>query len=497
MKNIRSILLTIGISLITFSCTNYLDEDIQGIYSSDTFYKTEEQAISALNAVYATAAFTKINNCLWVFGDIASDDAIKGGNPGDQAEIGFIDNFESTSANGYIEYIWQHYFEGITRANNVIHYVPEIAMNEDVSSRIIGEAQFFRAYFYFNLVNIFGEVPLKTEAALTTEALQVPLAQIDDIYFQIEKDLEAAAKVLPQEYDAAEKGRITKGAAYSLLAKVMLFEEKWQDALDAAQKAESTGNYSLLPVYRNNFSEEYENSSEAIIEFQHNSGQVPYEGSYLNQWFSPQKENGYYFNSPTASLYNEYEITSTGVVDPRRGYSLAGAGDEWLNGENFDPAWSPTGYMSKKHCEPLDIVSAGHKGDGGLNYTYMRYSELLLIKAEALNELGMSTEALTPLNRVRKRARESYLYDDTITNGGSIPNGLLPNIENATPQEVREAIRHERRVELAMEFHRYFDLMRYGTTVAEQALSDKGFHYATNRYFPIPQSEIDANNAIN
>jgi len=496
MKNLKHIFTVIGLILLSYSCNDFLDEDLQGIYSSDTFYKTEEQATKALNATYAAAAFTRINNSLWVFGDVASDDAIKGGNPGDQSEIEFIDEFRTTPTNGFIENIWQHYFEGITRANNVIHNITDIEMEASLKERLTGEAKFLRSYFYFNLVNIFGEVPLKTEAALSTEDLHVPVSSVDVIYMQIEQDLSEAAGSLPAQYDGSETGRITKGAALGLLAKVTLFQKKWQETLDAVNQLEQIAIYDLMPVYRNNFSVSHENNSESVIEFQHLSGQSPFEGSYLNQWFSPEKENGYYFNAPTSDLVDTYEVTNEGVTDPRLDYTIGREGGQWLNGEAFDPAWSPTGYLTKKHSQPLEEIPAGIKGDAGLNYTYMRYAEVLLIKAEALNESGRTTEAREAINIIRKRARESYLHDDTITNGGTIPENLLPDITSGNQQEIRQAIRHERRVELAMEFHRYFDLMRYGAAVAEEALNDNGFVYARHRYFPIPQSELDANNAI-
>ncbi len=496
MRKIKQILIALVLLPVFISCEDFLDEDLQGVYSSKTFYETPEQAITAVNATYVPASFREINNCLWVFGDVASDDAIKGGNPGDQSEIEFIDDFSVTPDNGFVEFIWQHYYEGISRANQVILNVPKINMNDDLRNRIVGEAKFLRAYYYFHLVNIYGSIPLKTKPALTSEALHVPLSSVEKIYSQIEKDLEDAAKVLPNQYGGTEKGRATKGAALGLLAKVYLFQEKWQKVITTTNQVQDLIMYELLDVYRHNFELAYDNNDESIIEFQHNKGETPYEGSYLNQWFSPKKENGYYFNTPTEDLVNAYEVTNEGIADPRLDYSIGREGGQWLNGEDFDPAWSPTGFLTKKHAQPLEEVSAGTKGDAGLNYTYMRYAEILLMKAEALNEDGRSADALEPLNKIRKRARECYLHDDTLTGYGSVPQGLLSDITVTNQQTVRDVIRHERRVELAMEFHRYFDLMRYGAEAAEAALSNKGFIYAEDRYFPIPQSERDANNAL-
>jgi len=481
--------------LFTTACSDFLDEELKGTYTSDTYYQTEEDAIGSVNGIYEILAFSDVANNLWVFGDVASDDAIKGGNSGDQTDIKYVDEFNVNPDNGAVENIWKHYFEGINRANNTIHYVPQINMDEVLRNRIVAEGKFLRAYFYFNLVNVFGEIPLKTKPALTPDDLQVALSPVEDIYAQIETDLTEAIDDLPVSYPPAEVGRITKGAALGLLAKAFIYNQKWQNVLDVIAEIENLGLYQLMPLYQNNFELASENNQESIFEIQHLSGQNPFMGNYLNQWFSPQVENGYFFNVPTQDIVNEFEQVA-GVSDPRLDYSIGREGGKWLNDEAFDPAWSPTGYLSKKHCQPLEEVSVGTKGDAGLNYIYMRYADILLMKAEALNELGRVNEALEPLNQIRTRARESYLYDENLVGYGSIPENLLSNMTSTNQNELREAIQHERRVELCFEFHRYFDLMRYGKQAAEAALKDQNFNYENNRFFPIPQSELDTNKAI-
>lgn len=481
--------------LLTTACSDFLNEELKGTYTSETFYKTQEDALGSVNGAYEILAFSDVANNLWVFGDVASDDTNKGGNSGDQADIKYVDDFNVNPDNGAIENIWKHYFEGINRANNTIYYVPQISMDTELQDRIVAEGKFLRAYFYFNLVNIFGEIPLKTTPALTPEDLQVPLSSVDDIYSQIVTDLLEGIEKLPVSYSSSEAGRITKGAALSLLAKVFLYRENWSDALNKITDLENLSVYQLMLVYRNNFELDQENNKESIFEIQHLSRQDPFLGSYLNQWFSPQVENGYFFNTPTQNLVNEFEVSS-GTSDPRLEYSIGRNGGKWLNGEDFDVAWSPTGYLSKKHCQPKDEVSVGTKGDAGLNFTYMRYADILLMKAEVLNELNRTSEALVPLNQIRKRARESYLFDEGLVGYGTIPANLLLDVVSTNQSQVRDAIRHERRVELSLEFHRFFDLMRYGKQEAEAALSDKNFSYEDDRYFPIPQSELDTNKAI-
>lgn len=486
---------TICTLTILLGCNDYLNTELQGTYTSSSFYQTKEHAVFAINATYEIISFKTINNNLWVFGDVASDDALKGGNPGDQSDIGFIDEFNITADNGFIENIWKHYYEGITRANKVIYYVPDITMDDVLKQRIIGEAKFLRAYFYFHLVNIFGEVPLKTQPAFAADDLHVSVSTVADIYAQIEQDLTDASTVLPSSY-SAEMGRATKGAALGLYAKALLFQEKWQASLDAVAGVEQLG-YALEPLFRENFEVTNENNIEAVFEIQHLTGQAPFLGSNLNQWFSPIVENGYFFNAPTQNFVDEFEVTLAGFVDPRLDYTVGRDGEKWVNGEDFLTEWSPaTGFLQRKHVQPLSEIGTGTKGDGDLNYTFMRYAEVLLIKAEALNELSRGAEALFPLNELRKRARESYLNDDKLPGFGVIPTDLLPDITVTTQNSLRDAIRHERRVELGFEFHRFYDLMRYGATVAEAALSDTNFNYATHRYFPIPQSEVDTNNSI-
>ena len=476
-----------GLLLISGGCTDFLTEDLKGDFSSSTFYKNESQALQAVNGAYNGLAFSRFDNALWVFGDIASNDAVKGGNPGDQAEITYIDEFNADANNGIISNYWAFTYEDIARANNVIANVPGVPMDEGLRNRIIGEAKFIRAYNYFNLVNVFGRVPLKLQPQLTQEAIHVPLSEVSAIYQQIESDLGDAAMVLPPSYSGGDVGRITKGAALAMLGKVSLYQQKWSEAINYFHQVENLGEYGLLPNYANLFKFESENNRESIFEIQHLTNQDPFTGSALNQWFAPASEGGYYFNAPTQDLVTAFETSATGEVDPRLDASIGRDGQPWLNGELFSAAWSSTGFLTKKHQQPLSEISSSLKGDGDLNYIYLRYADVLLMKAEAFNETGKADSALANLNKVRARARASF--------EGTLPGDLLQNVTTTNANELRGIIQHERRVELAQEFHRYFDLMRWGKAVAETALG-QDFNYETKRYQPIPQAEIDANQAI-
>ena len=238
MRSTKSYLPVLLLSLLAPGCEEFLQEDLQGNYSNSTFYQTADHAELALTGVYNITSFASTNNNLWVFGDVASDDAIKGGNPGDQLDIQFIDNFDYLPSNPYLENIWVHFYEGITRANYLLYNLPEISMQEDRKVEVTAEATFLRAYFYFHLVNIFGEIPLKLIPPLTPAEIHVPVSGVDVIYEQMIRDLISASQGLPVQGTA---GRATQGAALGLLAKVRLFQNDHTGALDAVESIEQLG----------------------------------------------------------------------------------------------------------------------------------------------------------------------------------------------------------------------------------------------------------------
>jgi hypothetical protein len=373
--------------------------------------------------------------------------------------------------------------------------ISNASVSAAVRQQVVGQAQFLRAYYYFQLATIYGNVPLRLKVETPAE-LQSPALPQAQIYAQVEADCQAAMAALPATWTGTDVGRATKGAAMALLAKTYLYEQKWQLAAQTAQAVEALGTYSLLPVFANNFRAATKNNAEAIFSVQHTSGLSPNQGTNLNQWFAPRPQNGYGFFLPTQSLVNNFERTSAGVVDPRLDYSVGRAGQSFF-GVPFDATWSSTGYVSKKHLQPLTEIPTTTKGDGNLNFQAIRYAEVLLINAEASNEVGNSANALKALNQVRKRARESYLYDNTLPNSGAVPTGLLPDLTLTDQGQLRDAIRRERRAEMALEFQRFFDIVRYGQTYAQQALADRpNFNYSRNRFYPIPQSERDTNKGL-
>jgi len=478
-------------------CKKFLTTELLGVYPETEFYQTEAQAVLAINSAYQPLSFSSSQNCLWVFGDVASDDAAKGGVAGDQADIGLIDDFNINPINGNLENEWARLYEGVTRCNLVLSKVPPIDMDINLQSRILAEAKFLRSWYYFTLVNIFGDVPLVLEP-LNADQLQIEQSPVATIFETvIEPDLLDAAANLPVNYTGTDVGRVTSGAAKALLAKAYLFEKKWDKAASTAAEVIASGQYGLMTIYSENFNNNFRNNIESVFEIQHLSAQDPFTGNVLNQWFAPSVDGGYFFNAPTQNFVDEFEKTAGGVYDPRLDYTVGRDSMPWFNGETFNSDWSPTGYLTRKHQQPFSEIPISLKGDASINYVAIRYADVLLWYAEALNELGNSSQALGPLNEVRKRARESYLYDNSLPGFGTVPAGLLPDVTATDQTSVRIAIQHERRVELGIEFHRYFDLIRYGQAYAEQALADKSnFSYALNKYFPIPQSERDRNHAL-
>ena len=473
MKRIYSIITICMLALAATSC-DFLNEDLKGSYSSENYYTTAGKAEMAVNAVYNSL----YGNTLWIFGDVASDDAVKGGNAGDQAEIDNIDKFNPTPDNGCLSTFWQNSYETISRANNVVTYVPNVDMDAATKERYIAEAKFFRAWAYFNLVNIFGQVPLKLKPQNTSDAIHVGLSSVDKIYTQIESDLSEAAPKLPTSY-ASEAGRVTQGAAYAMLAKVRLFRKDWSGAVEAITKFDLIEDvYELEANYADLFKAGAENSTESVLSLRYINNNETSIGNNLNVWFSPAAEGGYYFDAPTQAYVDCFdELTTEGETDPRLDASIGREGQPWFNGTTFSSSWSEaTGYLVKKYNE--DISEEFAKSQSTVPQHLIRYADVLLIKAEAFNENNATADAAVELNKVRARA------------------GLAATTAT-TQAEMREAIRKERRKELGFEFHRFFDVMRYGKEYAEKVLGSD-FKWSEPRfYFPIPQAETDANAALN
>lgn len=476
-KMIKNIYILLAVLSLT-GCEDFLDSTMKSEYSSDNFFSSQENAEKALTGVYNSLYGMK----WWVFGDVASDDAVKGGNAGDQADINAIDDFSANSDNGIISEFWKSTYETIAQANNVIAYVTPMNFDATAKNRIVGEAKFLRAFSYFQLVNIFGAVPYKDQPQTTDAAIHVPLSSVDVIYSKIEQDLKEAAVAL--QTPASEKGHATQGAALALLAKVYLFQQKYADCLAQITALEGLDLYDLEQNYADLFKRGAEDSKEVIFGLRFANDEIASLGNAFNVWLAPSIEGGYYFDAPTQAYVDCFtEQTKEGAVDPRLDASIGRDGQPWFNGTTFQASWSEaTGYLVKKYNEDLPEDEA--KSQSTIPYHYLRYAEVLLMKAEAINEGVLRGEnsvkdAAAALDEVRDRAGLDVTAADTQV-------------------ALRDAIRVERRRELGFEFHRFYDVMRYGKDYAESVLGEsfKGKWGANRFYYPLPQAELDANQAL-
>lgn len=469
MKRILYILIISAVVGLSTSCSDFLNEQLKVEYTSANFYTTPEAATSAVTGIYNSL----YGNTLWIFGDVASDDAVKGGNAGDQPDMVGIDDFSANSDNGVLSTFWQSTYETIARANNAVFYISAMKIDATLRDRLVGEAKYLRAISYFNLVNIFGKVPLKLQPQLTSETINVPLSEVTAVYAQIEKDLTEAIAVLPPAY-STEKGRATKGAAYGLLAKADLYEQKYTECLANIQALEGLNQYKLITNYADLFKAGSEDSTEVIFAIRFIQSSVV-SGNILSVELSPLIEGGYSFDAPTQNYVDAFtDKTIAGTDDPRLDASIGRDGKPWFNNTTFSSSWSEaTGYLVKKY--DFTTIPGIPKDQSTIPYIYMRYADILLMKAEALNESGGAGAAIE-VNKVRSR---SNLAPTTAT----------------TQTDLRTVIMNERRKELGFEFHRFFDLMRWGQTIAEAALP--GIKWTAPRfYYPIPQSELDTNKAL-
>jgi BMFP domain-containing protein YqiC len=345
-----TVLIVLALAVSLSACKKFLDEELKGQRADVQFFETAEDAELYLTGIYNVLSFADADNRIWVFGDIASDDAAKGGIPGDQADIGRVDDFDLTTDNGNLETVWKIYYEGVSRANKLLDNIEKINMDAGRKSEITGEAKFLRAYYYYWLSSIFGDIPVHTTTP-TPEEMQKPATPVEDIRANvIIPDLQDAANRLPETFTGPDLGRPTKYAALALLGKMYLFQEQWQEAEDAFQQIVGSGLFDLVLLYRENFEATTRNNVETIFAVQHLEGQNPWLGNRLNQWFAPRSENGYGFNVPTQNFVDEFEMTQDSVYDPRLDYTVGREGHTWFSDTAmFDPEWSPTGYMQKKY----------------------------------------------------------------------------------------------------------------------------------------------------
>ena len=455
----------------------FLDTPVPNI-SDAAFFADDASVLSALPGVYDPMGWYNTLLTEWSIGDACSDDAVKGGGgDGDYAEIYELENFIANAENPLIYSRWKDLFVGINRANRLIDGIKDNNnISETVKTRAIGESKFLRGYYNFTLIKSFGAIPI-IDHVLSPSEYTMPQNTMEECWAFIENDFKDAAAVLPKksEMPAEEMGRVTWGAAAAFLTKAYIFQAKWTEAEAMAKEIVASNEYDLLPNYADLFKIETDNSIESVFDIQKADLQMPgwldeNEGSHLEVMMRSRddRNQGWGFNTPTQDLYDEFE-----AGDIRRDLTIISDGDTLWKGTpdeeiiytKNDPVHNPdavTGYNRRKGTLGLNQRGNG-EDQAGLNIRIIRYADVLLWQAEAAVHNGSDWQ--TPLNKVRARVG---LGDSPIA-------------------DPLEAVYHERRVELGMEGHRYWDLVRTGRGNLMDGYSDN------KRYLLIPQIEMNLN----
>ena len=472
--------LILVLSLSLAGCESFLEKNPQGALTQTTFPASASDALLAVNAAYAGMLDLSFHSGIFPLMDIMSDDARKGSNPTDQsAEIGPYDSFKFSKTGSELSLWWATLYQCIKRTNVVIEKVPVIVMDEKLRNRYIAEAKFLRALYYFDLVRAWGDVPLVTALDPSIKLTRSPKL---DVYKQIEQDLIAAIADLDEKSDqpSSQLGRATKGSARGLLAKVYLFQGDFANASKYAMEVINSNIYGLEPVFTDATGVAGEDGIESVFEI----GAIGIEGTGGNGYANVQgvrgtPNRGWGFNRPAPNLRASFE-----PGDPRLKGTIIDLGDVidgitiMGDGTTPDVTTDTNGNILETECYNRKVWTPGTDvaSQFGHNRRLLRYADVLLIAAEALNETDKPGQALVYLNTVRLRARQ----------GNST---ILPDIKTTEKNALRDLILKERRNELAMEGHRFWDLVRTGK--AADVLGPLGFVAGKNELLPIPQSEID------
>ncbi|WP_046746295.1 RagB/SusD family nutrient uptake outer membrane protein [Kordia zhangzhouensis] len=455
------------------SCDDYLEVLPEGQENSENYFNTPQDYQDALIGVYDLLSTTYLNNIL---GEIASDNSLCGGeNPTDVLDWQQIDDMIHTADNGALRNVFQWMYAGISRANYIIEFQDNV--NFDGKEQLLAENLFLRSYYYFELVKFFGDVPLYTDGRITIEETQaIDRTPKADVYAQLEVDLMNAIPNLP--WTQAQNGRVTKGAAWALLGKIYLYQEKFTEAAQAFNEVINSGQYQLVQNFNTIFLNNNENNEESVFEVQYFGGEGAgfgcfqcVEGNIAVGFMGPRFRggnfapytSGFSFNVPVQDVVDLYQTGDTRleatVLDID---AFVAARPDVIYNEGSEH----TGYFNLKYIPyaeaNLQDVNLTHSN----NYRAIRYADVLLMAAEAnLRAPSPIANPQTFLDAIRDRAF------------GNTNNRIPATLENVLA---------ERRRELAGEGHRFFDQVRTG-----QTSTIPGFTTGKNELFPIPRIEIE------
>ncbi|MTH14516.1 RagB/SusD family nutrient uptake outer membrane protein [Flavobacterium sp. LC2016-01] len=472
MKKIYITAFVLSTFFFTGCADDYLDvQQTETVSTKDIeLYNNNTGAETFVTSIYNKFLNWDMTSFGWIgLSSITSDDADKGSSPGDTGtDKDVLDALTYNASNPSCESTFIANYDGINRCNQALNILPKLdKADAALRNRLAGEAKFLRAFMYFTLVKCYGGVPivdhLPVPALESDRVMQLTRKTSAEVYAFIEADLNDAIAALPEKgaYSANEKSRVSKGAAYALLAKVSLYQKKWQQVIDNCNKV--TG-YSLVSDYASMYKATGKFDSESIFEI-YAQGAVPAKGieGYSNtQGARGAGGWGWGFNTPSQSLVNAYE-----AGDVRKAATIIFRGTTLYDGRVIPNTVENERYNYKAYSSAYTDA-----WETDVDIKYLRYAEVLLMKAEASNELGQTSAAIPLLNQIRNRAG-------------------LGNTSASSQADIRTAIWKERRVEMAFEHDRFFDLVRTGQAKAAFAIDGKVFTEGKNELFPIPATFIN------
>lgn len=488
----RLMCMTVACIYLT-SCDGLLDVDPSDQYSTETFWKTEEHAHAGLMGCYnALLPWRSLHT-------MEFDMLTSNGMPYNEANgTQAISKGEHLSTTALIASLWKNCYIGIGRTNTFVDNVVSVDMNETGKARMVGEAKFLRAFYYLNMVDKFGGVPLITEAPNADKHAELPRNTKEEVVTQIIKDLDDAIAVLPDSYASADLGRVTKGAALALKARTLLYNERWAEAANAAKEVMNSGKYQLFDDYRHFFSEANKHNPEVIFNIETKIPEYP----------TDYDQNIWRLNrpAPLKELVDTYlctdgkTIQESSVYDPAKPYenrdprllkSIVCIGYPYLGKTITKEDVVTTGFGVKKYTSYEDDVAIPLVERSAFNFILIRYAEVLLTYAEAQNEAaGPDDSVYDAINQLRKRPD---------INMPEVPAGL-------TKDQMREVIRRERRIELTFEGLYYSDILRWKTAEKENNgmmhnyegvdVVKRSFNPNRDYLWPVPYNQIVLNDNL-
>ncbi|SFS37107.1 RagB/SusD family nutrient uptake outer membrane protein [Sphingobacterium wenxiniae] len=456
-----NIAVLIATGLLAHSCTkDFLDVPSQEkveAKDSDEIYEPE----AFVNGIYGMFSDWNYGFSFLGITEIISDNADKGSSPTDSgSDKDILDNLTYTSTAGSFAAMWEHWYKSIGRASQAIEYIEEFGLTDAAyKNRLTGEARFLRALNYFYLVRGWGDIPIQ-------EIDLIERKPASEVYAHIEADLQFAIDNLPVKsgYSAKDLGRATKGAAQGLLAKVYLYQGKWQEAVTMAQAVLGSGEYALEADYATIWRETTENGKESLFEFQARGEEIAHGVQQYSQTQGARGQSGWGwgFNTPSQNLLDAFNAEGDEI---RRDATIIFRGETLYDGREVSEGVENPMYNEKAYSS----ANAG-ASDTDKNIRYLRLGEIYLILAEAANEIGNSSLARENLNIIRKRVN-------------------LDDMSTTDQTQLRQLIWKERRLELAFEHDRWFDLVR--TRQAQTAMEANGKPFNDRHYlFPIPNNQL-------